>query len=126
MSPGFVSHMKGMVQGWLDEAKASKKEKDASTPKSRNAAGRGGAGRRAVDGGASGSPLAVAGMVGMIRQVRKRGVDGSARLDCGEVLLLVPPFGVRFLLVILRERLAGTRHRLVREPDKVILCLFCR
>lgn len=53
MSPGFVAYVKSMVQGWLDEAKASKKERDATTPKSRavtSLRGSAGGGRRAVDG----------------------------------------------------------------------------
>ena len=43
--PGFDAHMKGMVQVWLDRIKATKKEKDASTPKSKPKRG-GGLGRR--------------------------------------------------------------------------------
>lgn len=35
ISPPFVAHVKSMVQPWLDEAKASKRERDANTPKSR-------------------------------------------------------------------------------------------
>lgn len=64
ISPPFVAHVKGMVQGWLDTAKARKREKDATTPKSR-AAGKGG--RRTAAGGMW-NPLV--GGVGMMRQVR--------------------------------------------------------
>lgn len=46
ISPAFVAHVKGMIQGCLDEARASKKERDATTPKSR--AGK--SGRRAAGG----------------------------------------------------------------------------
>lgn len=73
MSPGFVAYLKSMIQGWIDEAKASKREKDASTPKSRAGIGRGGGGRRAADGGAGGSfwsPLGGKGNgASMMRQV---------------------------------------------------------
>lgn len=71
ISPAFVAHVKGMIQEWLDEAKASKREREANTPKSR--AGK--SGRRAA--GSMWSPLdGVAGGGGggaaMIRQVRVR------------------------------------------------------
>lgn len=65
VSPAFVAHVKCMVQGWLDTARARKKEKDATTPKSR-AAGKGG--RRAAAVGGTWNPHV--GGVGMIRQVR--------------------------------------------------------
>lgn len=40
ISPAFVAHLKGMIQGRLDEAKALKRERDATTPKSRAGKGR--------------------------------------------------------------------------------------
>ena len=53
--PGFVAHMKSMVQVWLDQVKATKKEKDASTPKSKP---QGGLGKRnGVRGGTIWSPV---------------------------------------------------------------------
>lgn len=71
ISPAFVAHVKSMVQPWLDEAKASKRERDANTPKSRSIAGK--TGRRAAGAGTIWSPLGgVSGGRGapMIRQVR--------------------------------------------------------
>ena len=85
MSPGFVSHIKGMVQPWLDEAKATKREKDATTPKSRAVTGRGGGAggggggggeRRAADGGTGVGAGAGGGLWSpspMMRQVRRGG-----------------------------------------------------
>lgn len=73
MSPAFVAHMKGKVQDWLNEAKAIKKEKETTTPKSRAISGRGGVGRRA-EAGTGGNPgwsPPVMGVAPVRRQVRK-------------------------------------------------------
>ncbi|CAM9110574.1 unnamed protein product [Scytosiphon promiscuus] len=77
ISPAFVAHVKGMVLGWLDTARARKKEKDATTPKSR-AAGKGG--RRGAAGGAW-NPLG--GGVGMMRQGSDMSVARTSSLNRG-------------------------------------------
>lgn len=69
ISPAFVAHVKGMIQSWLDEARAGKRERDANTPKSR-AGNKAKTGRRAA--GSILSPLGGGGAAGgaqMIRQV---------------------------------------------------------
>lgn len=81
ISPAFVAHVKGMIQPWLDEAKASKRDRDVNTPKSRSISIAGKTGRRAAAAAAASaagtiwSPLGVSGGGGgggppMIRQVR--------------------------------------------------------
>lgn len=82
ISPAFVSHVKGMIQPWLDEAKASKRERDANTPKSRSIAGKTKTGRRASAAGTIWSPLGGGGGgAPIIRQVR------VARVACDRVTL---------------------------------------
>ncbi|CAM9408559.1 unnamed protein product [Ectocarpus sp. 12 AP-2014] len=74
ISPAFVAHVKGMIQGWLDQARASKKERDATTPKSR--AGK--SGRRAV--GGFWSPAGVGGSA-MMRQASDMSVSKTPAIN---------------------------------------------